>query len=448
MPLITGKKAKTRRGFQENIRREIHAGKPQKQAVAIAYKEAGEDKESINTAYADIENPQGSESHRKEDINGFVEIKDNPLSKVGVFPYLGEQISSELEPKKIYKVYRPEEELSNQDTIDSFKLLPWTDEHAMLGSGETGLIAAEKKGVHGVIGENVYFQDGYLKGNIKIFSEKLSNLIDLGKKELSIGYRCLYELVSGVYNGEKYDAIQRTIRGNHLALVDEGRSGPNVAVLDHFKFVFDARSFMMAGLETEIGKDEGEMTLESLATRLGELERAISKLAGKNKDEMEDPMNTEPNLDEKIEEEETKEEMDSDEEKPESGEMKKPEDEEYCKGEKGKGMDSQIRDLKKQLDTMAKTFDAKSILAEMSQRNDLANKLSKHIGTFDHADKTLQEVASYGVKKLGIACREGSELDVLSGYFAAKKTSPMSAGLDSKVSTKSSYIDKFYNNEG
>lgn len=40
MPLVKGAKAKTKKGFSENIRREISAGKPQKQAVAIAYSEA------------------------------------------------------------------------------------------------------------------------------------------------------------------------------------------------------------------------------------------------------------------------------------------------------------------------------------------------------------------------------------------------------------------------
>lgn len=40
MPLIKGSKAKTKKGFSENVRREMHAGKPQKQAVAIAYSEA------------------------------------------------------------------------------------------------------------------------------------------------------------------------------------------------------------------------------------------------------------------------------------------------------------------------------------------------------------------------------------------------------------------------
>ncbi len=44
MPLVKGKKAKSRAGFSENVRREMEAGKPQRQAVAIAYSEAGEKK--------------------------------------------------------------------------------------------------------------------------------------------------------------------------------------------------------------------------------------------------------------------------------------------------------------------------------------------------------------------------------------------------------------------
>lgn len=39
MPLIPGK---SKAAFKQNIKTEIAAGKPQKQAVAIAYSEAGE----------------------------------------------------------------------------------------------------------------------------------------------------------------------------------------------------------------------------------------------------------------------------------------------------------------------------------------------------------------------------------------------------------------------
>lgn len=42
MPLIKGARAKSKKGFSENVSKEVRAGKPQKQAVAIAYSAAGE----------------------------------------------------------------------------------------------------------------------------------------------------------------------------------------------------------------------------------------------------------------------------------------------------------------------------------------------------------------------------------------------------------------------
>lgn len=37
MPLVKGKSAKSPAGFSANIKKEVSAGKPKKQAVAIAY---------------------------------------------------------------------------------------------------------------------------------------------------------------------------------------------------------------------------------------------------------------------------------------------------------------------------------------------------------------------------------------------------------------------------
>ena len=37
MPLVKGKAAKTKAGMSKNIKAEMKSGKPQKQAVAIAY---------------------------------------------------------------------------------------------------------------------------------------------------------------------------------------------------------------------------------------------------------------------------------------------------------------------------------------------------------------------------------------------------------------------------
>lgn len=441
MPLQSGKSEST---LSANIAELVKSGYPQKQAEAIAFSKQRESKDS--------------ESAREYDLNGWAEIKGNPISKVGVFPYLGNQISPDLEPDKVYQVYRPEEELSDPETIDSFKLIPWTDEHAMLGQEDEGLTAPEKKGIHGVIGEDVYFEDGYLKGNLKVFSNKLADLIDQGKKELSIGYRCLYDIVTGVYNGKKYDAIQRQIRGNHVALVDEGRSGHDVAVLDHFKFTFDTKGLMMADQERqeEPVKDEGEeMTLQECGQMLKAIREELNAMKGRDRkdekdpegreqaeegDEAGEPWNEESDEadpamfvtkaklnEDKMEEEDDytdRIELDEDEgekiereagNKVKPGDMDKPKD---------KGMDSM-----------------RSMLRQINRRDVLASRLAKHIGVFDHKEKTLADVAKYGVKKLGLKAKKGHELSVLDGFLAGSRPNSVVSAQDSKP--VSSCIDAY-----
>lgn len=161
------------------------------------------------------------------DHNDYWYIKENPITKEGVFPYLGRQISPELEPDKIYQVLRPIEEL--RKGADSFKLIPIVDDHTMLGKDYT---PAEEKGIHGVTGEEATEKNGVFYNDIKLFSEKIKDLIKNGKKELSLGYFCQYDLTPGEWKGRHYDAIQRDIKGNHLALVQEGRMGHDVCVQD------------------------------------------------------------------------------------------------------------------------------------------------------------------------------------------------------------------------
>ena len=46
---------------------------------------------------------------RHNDANGFITIDANPISRAGVFEYLGSSIDPQAEPNKLYKVYRPAE---------------------------------------------------------------------------------------------------------------------------------------------------------------------------------------------------------------------------------------------------------------------------------------------------------------------------------------------------
>src|SRR5690606_34472966 len=106
MPLKSGSSESV---ISSNIRELMSTGNYDiKQATAIAYANARSttDKDSESSA-------------RQYDINGWPEIKNNPLSKVGVFPYPGAQISPKLDPEKIYMVYRSAQELENPECIES-----------------------------------------------------------------------------------------------------------------------------------------------------------------------------------------------------------------------------------------------------------------------------------------------------------------------------------------
>lgn len=167
------------------------------------------------------------------DHNNFWYIEKNPITKTGVFPYLGREIGYPgLEPNKIYYVLRSEQELMSPEAIKSFELLPITKGHRMLGPAEQGLTPAEKIPQQGVVGEKVFAEGDTLYANIKVTSEQAKDDINKGLKELSLGYFCQWAQESGDYKGQHYDFVQKNIRGNHLAIVPLGRMGHDVRVMD------------------------------------------------------------------------------------------------------------------------------------------------------------------------------------------------------------------------
>lgn len=441
MPL---EKGKSESAFQHNVKAEIAAGKPQKQAVAIAYHEK---RESGDDA-------PGRESARKVDQNNYVTIAHNPISRSGVFPYLGKSIGAD-DPDRIYNVYRPDEELSDPEAIDSFKLIPLIDDHAMLGDYEMGLMPPELKGVHGSTGEMVEFKDGILYANLKIFGQKLQEMIQQGKKDLSLGYRCVYQKASGFFKGTPYDYIQRSLRGNHIALVDEARCGVSVLdhhmAFDHFDLASKTKeSDKMADKEKESDEGKKEMTLSEVTAMLADVMPKIEALL-KAKDgaagegaEMEKEAETAVDGEEKEgdQKKDGKDAEEKDKEKEKDGKDEatvKPSVKPGASGgptDNGKAMDAAVKKLTAEVEAMKKNG-MKTMFAEVSARDALAEKLSHHVGTFDHADKTLAEVAKYGVEKLGIKCPEGHEITALDG-FLHKRDSRAGAGFALDTATKSS----------
>jgi hypothetical protein len=111
-----------------------------------------------------------------------------------------------------------------------------------------------------------------------------------------------------------------------------------------------------------------------------------------------------------------------------------------------KGMDASIRALTKEV-VRLKSRGTKEILREISNRDALAQKLSNHIGTFDHTSKTYDEVAQYGVKKLNLKCVPGHEVSMIEGYLAAAKSATFARSAAMDAAVNSSCIDAYLKGE-
>ncbi len=106
--------------------------------------------------------------------------------------------------------------------MKTFQLVPFTDDHPpdMLDARNTTGFA------RGMTGESIIRDDDHLRGKILAYDAATIAKMDAGKLELSCGYTCDLDETPGTHPvwGD-YDAVQRSIVGNHVALVDKGRAG-------------------------------------------------------------------------------------------------------------------------------------------------------------------------------------------------------------------------------
>ena len=165
-----------------------------------------------------------SKSNRYFDENGFLVIKDNKIAKAGVFEYLGREISDSLPETEVYKVYRPWEEL--EKSAKDFEGMP-------LKYGHEWVEPSKRDVKIGAVSGEVKLEEPYLIADIKIYDkDAIEEITNKGIVDLSPGYRAHYKQESGEYNGEKYEFKQQDIKYNHLAVVENGRSGKEVRIND------------------------------------------------------------------------------------------------------------------------------------------------------------------------------------------------------------------------
>tara|TARA_R110002012_G_scaffold215674_6_gene386742 strand:- start:11459 stop:12547 length:1089 start_codon:yes stop_codon:yes gene_type:complete len=198
-------------------------------------------------------------------------------TRTGVFKYMKADGS-------IQRELRLDDEVFKDDAINSFKLLPITDDHPQ---EEVNADNAKELAI-GFTGEDIKRQDSYLLTKLKITDKKAIDAINSGKRGLSYGYKVNLVKKDGIHNGERYDYVQTNIKGNHLAIVYQGRAGDKARLrLDGQEAIcvfdnnFNNNDLTMKKIRLD-GKDY-EVS-EEVCSRLNTLETDNSSLKDTKKD--------------------------------------------------------------------------------------------------------------------------------------------------------------------
>ena len=174
-------------------------------------------------------------SARLVDESGILHVEKSNISKAIVNPYMGTEIPRwdelGLDPSKVYYLYRDPAELER--STDTFRNLPLLSKHVPVFAEKP-----PKDLVIGCVGSDVEFKAPYLQASLSVWDKNSIALIEANAvKELSSAYFYDADMTPGVIDGTHYDGIMRNIRGNHVAVVENGRAGPDVVVADADPFI-------------------------------------------------------------------------------------------------------------------------------------------------------------------------------------------------------------------
>ncbi len=143
------------------------------------------------------------------------------VARIGSQEYLNADGSTRIE-------YRPLEEVSKPESLATFGGAPITLLHP------PSKVDAENINQYGkgMLADEVVFDDGWVKARMRITSKEAVEAVLRGDAvELSAGYDVDLDETPGVDPvGRPYDAIQRNIRINHVAIVPKARAGRKARV--------------------------------------------------------------------------------------------------------------------------------------------------------------------------------------------------------------------------
>jgi 8-oxo-dGTP pyrophosphatase MutT (NUDIX family) len=170
-------------------------------------------------------------SVRSYDVDGRLHLSATNISKSNVCEYLGREIPGAdelgLDLSRKYRLWRHPDELAK--AAPTFNNIPVLSRHVPVSAEDY-----QPDLVIGSTGTDATFDKPYLKNSLVIWAKDAITGVEREiKKELSSAYRYKPDFTPGTTpDGERFDAVMRSIVGNHVAVVTDGRAGPDVVVAD------------------------------------------------------------------------------------------------------------------------------------------------------------------------------------------------------------------------
>ena len=147
-------------------------------------------------------------------------IADAVVARTGIQQYHASELG--IMSNDVIKVYRPEEEVKDEKSVHTYTHAPITMGHPdeMVTADNWADLAK------GEVSTDATWEDGRIRLPLIVKDAEAIKAIEDGVRELSAGYTCDLDWTPGTTpEGEAYDAVQRKIRINHVAIVPRGRAG-------------------------------------------------------------------------------------------------------------------------------------------------------------------------------------------------------------------------------
>jgi hypothetical protein len=219
------------------------------------------------------------------------------IARTGIQVYRGSECMRD--DVDVVRVYRPAEEVFNNDYLHSLTHRPVTLDHPP----EPLKADNWKKYAVGHTGDEVLRDGNMIRVPMVLMDSNAIAAYENGTKQLSVGYDCDLDWSPGTLeDGGAYDAVQRNIRANHLAVVAAARGGADLSIGDNQPTTDDDgngkelpmntfRTLTVDGFQVQLSERDAEIvkrTIDSLQDQLRDAKKREAEAEEEEEEEEEE----------------------------------------------------------------------------------------------------------------------------------------------------------------